>query len=256
MPPNEANPLPAPPKNRLNLNLNLKVVVIILLAVIVAMLAIWRPWSEASASDRTVEVTGQATVKAQPDEYVFYPTYQFKNASKDAALAELSKKSDALIAELKKLGVTDKDIKSNSSDYASGVYFPEKDDSSTTYTLMLTITVATRELAQQVQDYLVTTTPSGAVSPQATFSEAKRKELENKARDEATKDARTKADQSAKNLGFKISRVKSVTDGAGFGEIMPLRGAAASDTAVSTQLSVQPGENELSYSVSVVYFIK
>ncbi len=54
---------------------------------------------------------------------------------------------------------------------------------------------------------MVTTAPTGQVSPRPNFSDAKRKELESKARDEATKDARAKADQSARNLGFKVGKI-------------------------------------------------
>jgi uncharacterized protein YggE len=129
-----------------------------------------------------------------------------------------------------------------------------------TYNLQLTVTLTNKDLVQKVQDYLVATLPTGGVSPQAGFSDSKRKQLESNARDEATKDARSKADQSAKNLGFRVGKVKSVDDGSGFGG-MPYatskaESAVALDIAASPSLSVQPGENELSYSVTVVYTIR
>lgn len=239
----------------ISINVDFRIIAAVLLLIILGMFALWRPW-EAGGDDRTISVTGQATVKATPDEFVFYPTYEFKNADKQAALAQLTKKSDEVVAAIKKLGVADGGIKTNSDGYDSPVY---KDDRSTpAYTLRLTVTVGNKELAQKVQDYLVSTTPSGAVTPQPAFSEAKRKELESKARDDATKDARSKAEQSAKNLGFGIGSVKTVSDGSGFGVgIMPA-GRGAMDTAVSSppQLTLQPGENELSYSVSVTYFVR
>ena len=104
----------------------------------------------------------------------------------------------------------------------------------------------------------MTTLPTGAVSPQASFSDAKRKELESKAREMATKEARAKAEQSAKNLGFSVGAVKSVNDGVGFGDVYPLAAeSSARDIAAPTsKLTVQPGENELTYQVTVVYFIR
>jgi uncharacterized protein YggE len=253
--------LPPSPKNKVNLSLDLRLVIIVLLLVIAGMLALWRPWTTKTSGDRTVAVTGEATIKAEPDEYLFYPSYSFKNASKEAGLAELTAKSDAVVAQLKKLGVEDSKIKTNSSGY--GDYYSISRDpgsATTTYTLSLTVTVGTRDLAQKVQDYLVTTSPTGAVSPQPTFSDAKRKELESKARDEATKDARNKAEQSAKNLGFKISKVKQVQDDAGFGDIGPYYGYGAESLSVDdskkTQLTIQPGENDLNYAVKVVYFVR
>jgi uncharacterized protein len=233
--------------------------VLLLLAVIAGMLLIWKPWAGGNAASRTIEVSGEATLTAKPDEFVFYPSYQFKNADKSAALSEVTKKSDEIVAKLKELGVADKHIKTN----ASGYDYPVSMEAHTrdvTYTLQLTVTVAEEKLAQKVQDYLLTTSPVGTVSPVAGFSKNKRKQLEATARDNATKDARTKADQMAKNLGFGIGKVKSVNSGNGFG-VQPY---AASTQAVApdaramedSSLSLQPGENELSYSVTVVYFIR
>ena len=253
-------PIPPAPKKRLSVSFNPRIIITVLLVVIGAMLFLWKPWDASpKATDRTISVTGEATVKAEPDEYMFNPSYEFKNADKAVALAEMTKKSDELVTEIKKLGVEDKDIKTNASGYEQGVYYPIIDSDSTSYTLSLTVTVSNRELSQKVQDYLITTTPSGAVSPLASFSEEKQNQIESQARDQATKDARAKADQSAKNLGFKITKVKSVDDGTGFGGIEPLLrgGAVSTDVAeASPQLTVQPGENELSYSVTVVYYIK
>jgi uncharacterized protein YggE len=122
-----------------------------------------------------------------------------------------------------------------------------------------TAIVANRELAQKVQDYLVSTSPTGQISPQTGFSTTKQKQLESKARDDATKDARAKADQSAKNLGFKVAKVKSIQDGTNFGGITPMMlkdSAAGSSEAITSSLAVQPGQNDLTYSVTVIYYIK
>jgi len=242
-------------KNKLNFSLDVRLIIVVLLAVIIGMFGVWKPWAAATTSDRTIKVTGEAKLTAEPDEYVFSPSWQFKDVSKDAALAALTKKSNDVTAELKKLGIEDKNIKSNSNGYDYPVYFNSSTD--ITYTLSLTVTVASKDLAQKVQDFLVTTSPVGAVSPQADFSTAKRKDLESKARDEATKDARSKADQTAKNLGFKIGKVKEITDGTGFGEIMPLSaGMAATALDTKPSLAIQPGQNDLNYSITVTYFVK
>ena len=106
---------------------------------------------------------------------------------------------------------------------------------------------------------MITTSPVGTISPQADFSNSKRKELESQARDEATKDARAKAEQSAKNLGFKVDKVKSVEDGVGFRGIYPVvDGASGADLTIEPQskLAVQPGENKINYTVTVTYFLK
>lgn len=249
------------PKNKLHLNLDYRIIIGVLLVAVGIMLALWRPWESAPTDQsKTITVSGVAKMNAVPDEYVFTPSYQFKNANKDAALAELTTKSNEIVAKLKGLGVSNDKIKTNSSGYNYSYYYDSLNKTST-YTLRLTITVNNKELAQKVQDYLITTSPIGTVSPEAQFSDKKQKELESQARDQATKDARAKADQMAKNLGFKVGKVKSVEDSGGAGDYpTPLYAAAnsaeASDLKSTASLEVQPGENDFEYAVSVVYYIK
>jgi uncharacterized protein YggE len=246
-----------PTKKSNGMVLDYRVIIGLLLVVIAAMLLMWRPWEpQLDAKSRTISVTGQAKVTAVPDEYVFSPAYEFKNADRSAALSELTKKSNETVKKLKELGVADNKIKTNSDGYDYPIY--DKGNTSTpTYTLRLAVTVDNKDLAQKVQDYLVTTAPTGAVSPQLAFSDAKRKELESKARDEATKEARSKAGQSAENLGFTLGAVKSVNDGTNFGGIYPVQGGVSSDGSTSSgKLDLQPGENDLTYQVSVVYYVK
>lgn len=246
-------------KGSFSFKVDYRTVIGALLLIIVVMLFLWKPWEPRYGADaRTVSVTGEAKITAAPDQYIFYPTYEFKNTDRSVALGELSKKNDEIIGELKKLGVADASIKTNSDGYDYPIY-GEK-DGTPLYSLRLTVTIADKALAEKVQDYLVGTTPTGGVSPQYGFSDAKRKELEAKARDEATKDARSKAEQSAKNLGFSIGAVKTVTDGSSFGEVYPMYrdgvGIAEDTASSSASLGLQPGENDLTYQVSVVYFVK
>jgi uncharacterized protein YggE len=253
---------PSPERNKLSFALDLRIVVVLLVVVIIAMLALWRPWSASGvdAHTRTVNVRGEASLSAEPDEFVFYPTYEFTDSDKQTALNKLSNKTDEIVNKLKGLGVPSSKIKTNSNDYSAKFYRPiDEPDSGNSYTLQLTITTSSKELAQKVQDYLATTAPSGTVSPQASFSDTRRKQLENQARTKATQDARNKADQMARDLGFSVKAVKSVADNSGFGGVIPLAegratmSAPASDTK---QLTVQPGENELTYTVEVTYYIK
>lgn len=245
------------PQKPKGFNIDFRSLSLLLIAAIAILLFIWKPWA-AELSDRVITVTGEATVKAEPDEYGFSPNYQFANKNKDEALAAITKKSDEVLAKLKELGVPDSKIKTNSSGYDYMMY-PTRDDGETTYTLNISVTVDNKDLAQKVQDYLLTTTPTGQVTPTYAFSDEKRKTLESEARDKATKEARTKADQSAKNLGFKVVKVKSVEDGSGFGGVVPLgleSGGVAVPEDQASKLNIQPGENELYYSVTVVYYVR
>ena len=251
------------PNSKMTVSFDLRLIVILLLVIIAAMLATWQPWktSDAESKNRTVTVTGETTIKAVPDEFVFYPTYDFKNQDKTKALTELTAKSDEITKKLKDLGVTDDKIKSNSDGYNyNNYYYGEQGEGQNTYSLRLTVTTGDKKLTQKVQDYLVTTSPSGAVSPQANFSDKKRKNLEDQARDKASKDARAKAERTAKNLDFTIGKIKSISDNnSGGGPIMLNRTNELSAKDAGGQapsLGVQPGENDLPYSITVVYYVQ
>ncbi len=263
MNPNESDSKPARlVNNKSSISINLRFLVLILVLVIGGMLYVWKPWSQSVATSdvRTITVSGESKIKAEPDEFVFQPSYDFKDASKDVALSSLAQKSDEIVKKLKELGVPENKIKTSSDGYNYSGYYYDGPTGQNTYSLRLTITLNDRKQAQKVQDYLVTTSPSGQLSPQTIFSEAKSKQLKSQARDAATKDARAKADQSAKNIGFKLGKVKSLQDGTDYGGIERL--FSTSDQAAGTtesktrSLNVQPGEDSLSYSVKVVYYIR
>lgn len=247
--------------------IDFRIVSIVLLVIIAVMFALWQPWAN-NTPDRTIQVTGNSIIKAEPDEFVFYPTYQSASQNKDKALADLTAKNNTIVEKLKAFGVQDKQIKTNADNYStpspstdSTLYNPIAPADDSTYTLRLTITVDNKTLAQKVQDYLLTTSPVGTITPVPNFSNEKRKTIEAQARDGATKDARQKADQSAKNLGIKISGVKSAIDGSGFG-VIPVGSGTAIENQIDSSMAkdpsiiVQPGENELSYSVTVTYYVK
>jgi uncharacterized protein YggE len=253
--------------------------VILLLIIIGLVLYIvigWKPWQPTvKASDRVITVTGEATVTATPDEYVFTPTYDFTDAVQATALSQLTTTSQQIVNGLKALGTPSKDIQTSSDGYSSGGYelpvIPtpiSQDNGQYTYELDLTVTIDDNTvLAQKVQNYLVTTNPTGDVTPSVNFSTAMQNSLENKARSLAEQNARANAVQSAKNLGFKIAAVKTVVDNGlsdnnvnlcdGSGEgVCAGSDLAEPTTSTDQNLTLQPGQNQLDYSVSVQFYIK
>lgn len=249
--------------NRLNLTFDLRTVSAVLLLIILTMLAIWKPWTtEALDESRVITVTGQSKVMAEPDEFVYYPSYEFKNGDKQVAMDGANQKSAEVITKLKSLGVPDNKLKTTIDSYGSAYKEGTSQITEYTYSLRLTVTLPSRNEAQKIQDYISTTGAVGTVTPQAGFSEAKRKTVESQGRDEATKDARAKAEQSAENLGFKIGKVKAIDDGATGGVVRPLMAADSGAVESRTMgvagggVSVQPGENDLTYTVTVTYYIR
>lgn len=262
MPPPDQTTLPQSSQGSPKVLRGLWAVAIFLALAIVVIIVIWKPWEPTvKATDRTISVTGTATVTATPDQYVFSPSYDITSTDQQTALGNLASKSTEIITKLKTFGVPGTGIKTNSNGYSSNSYYlpVQKKAGTFTYTLNVTITINDASLAQKTQDYLITTSPTGDISPSVGFSPAKKTTVQNNARDKAEKDAHSKADQSAANLGFKVDRVKSVEDGSldtGYPRVFDgISSGAQGAQAATPQLTVQPGQNDLNYSVSVIYYI-
>lgn len=244
-------------KISLNFSINYKIVAIILAVLLIASIVLWRPWVR-DATNRTISVTGESVITAETDEYTFSPSWKFTAATEQEALTQSTTKSNDIVAQLKTLGITD-DAITVTNNGGSGMYYPEGTSTDPTYYLTIQIVAKDKDTAQKVQDYLLTTSPTGAVTPYGSFSEAKQNELEAQARDEATKDARTKADQTANNLGFKVGKVKTVSDlQPGFALMAgdAMMGTVTASTEKGSAMAIQTGSSKLNYSVTVEYYIK
>ena len=217
---------------------------------------LWKPWNTSSAATRKVTVSGQATIKAVPDEYVLSPYFEFTNADRTKATAELIGLSTTTTAKLKELGVKDEQIKSNTNGYDKYSYSMPVDNTTNTLQLQYTITVNDKDLAQKIQDYLLTLKPKGQISPQAQFSEGKKKELEDRARTTAIDDAKGKAQKSASQLNAKVGKVIAISEGNSYGGPITYGTAEMSLKSSDASVPVQVGQNDFSYSVSVEYELK
>lgn len=225
---------------------------ILLVAILALVILLWQPWSPAiNANTRKITVTGSATVEATPDQYQFSPSWT------EDTVPDITKLNDQIVTKLKELGVKDSQIKNNASTYGSPeLYYIAPVEGKQKTTLSITVTIKDKGLAQKVQDYLLTTNPSGSIAPYPSFSSTKQKELQNKLRSDATADAKDKAAQTAKNLGSKIGKVVEVSESSS-GGFYPLPIAVSdANTGMSSaknSLSLQPGSDEYTYSVTAVF---
>lgn len=247
----------------INIKFDLRIVCIILLLIIAGMLAAWRPWQQTTtAATRKVTITGEATVKSTPDEFVFNPSFDRTGTDLTSMKNDLNSFGTKLQADLLKLGVAKSDITLDSSSYDSyGLDYSS--NTSQTITLQATITVPNQTLAQKVQDYLAGTDAKGQLTAQPQFSTAKQKSLQNTARLQAVADARSKAEQTAANAGAKLGKVIEINDqtngisggcGGGRGYMCPLSVTAGTNADTSTaSLPVTAGTNEVTSSVQVVF---
>lgn len=241
------------------IKLSWRSVAAILLATNIISIIMWQPWNTTPTTARKITVSGEAVIEAVPDEYVITPYFEYTNADRAVATDELTKQSTAITTKLKELGVKDEQIKSSTNGYDKYSY---TDAGTTTNTLQLqyTITLSDKDMAQKVQDYLLTLKPKGQISPVVTFSENKRKELEEQVRAKAIDDAKAKAEKTAAQLGSKVGKAVNVSDGAGYGMPMPVAygsvGTMEARLDTSASVPVQEGQDKFRYSVSVEYELK
>jgi len=248
-------------KQSITIKLNAWIICAVLLIANLVTIGIWRPWEGTGTSDRTIVITGSTTIEAAPDQFVFSPYYQKEGTDKTVVNKELSDLSTTIVTKLKALGVADSAIKPDVNSYEYSYYYGGPDGQATT-ALYITVTIKNKELAQKVQDYLVTTLPSGSVTPQILFSVEKQKVLETQARDAALANAKAKADSSATQLGARVGKVIKVSDMTSGGiTTLPwmmnaekgFAGDSVSSPSSTSSYTIQPGLNEYSFSVEVTY---
>lgn len=191
------------------------------------------------------------------------PYFKFSSTDIKKNTTDLTATAKQTTDKLKELGVKDEQIKSNTSSYDS--YYqplPAGTNADTTTTLSYTITLNSKDVSQKVQDYFLTTSAQGQLSPVASFSEGKRKELESKAKTAAIDDAKSKATANATQIGAKLGKVITISDSA---SVMPMeymanvdsvKSSGASQGVATSSVPVQSGQNDFSSSVSVEYEIK
>jgi len=237
----------------------LKNINLLLLIAILGLLVWSTPWGNSGSSTvaRTIKVSGEATIEAVPDEFVFYPYFEMKGTDQETMKQALSKQSNQAVAKLKELGIEERKIKLDASSYDRWYW---EEDEEGVLTVSLTITVGDKDKAQEVQDYLDTLDVKGQLTPQASFSRAKQKDLDAQAIEEASNDARSKAETQAKLFGSKLGKVVKVEQGSDSVFPTVFRGGAdfaiAEEAAPQSSFAVLPGENEYTQTVSVIYEIK
>jgi uncharacterized protein YggE len=238
----------------------LKVIQFSLLVAIFGLLLWSTPWDNNSSSStkRTIKVSGESTIKATPDEFTFNPYFQETGADQEAIKTSLTEKANSAVEKLKELGVDEKDITLDASSYDRWYY---RENEKGTLNIRLEIIVADNDIVQKVQDYLLTLDVEGQISPQATFSTAKQKELDAQAVEEASNDAISKAETQAKLFNAKLGDAITIQQGSdsifyGYGVIDSISLATEEDVSVPSSLPVLPGQNEYTQTMTVTYELK
>jgi len=232
---------------RITITLSWKLLSVVLAILLVGLTVYTRPW-EQNVSDRTLNVTGEAVVKREPDLFIFYPSYEKESQ------AEVVAWTNELVAKVKELGLGDAGIQTNVSNYDTYDNFGMPTGTKT-YSAYLTLSVDNKEVAQKIQDYLVSIEHNGSSTPSYDFTRETKNELKDEAVILAIEDARQRAERQATNLNVTLGKVVNVNEPQDF-EVYPMGGYSMLDSVVAEGLPINAGESEFTYKVEVEFEIR
>ena len=209
-------------------------------------------------TENTISMSGYAEQKVVPDTATLSIGVVVQSATAKEASDENAALMSAVIAELKSMGLKDKEIQTS---YISvyPVYNYDTTQKITGYSASNSVQITTTKL-DNLSEIIDRSTAAGANeigSISFSVSDDMQKQLREDLMNEAVADASSKADMLAKSLGVEITGVQtsSLSESDGSRVYYEEMATAVTDSgAVSTP--IQPGESTVSMSVQVTYYIE
>ncbi len=239
------------------------VVAVIVFFVLLFVFAKWGPAINFSTTSQSkgepMTVTGEGKTAAVPDIARISAGIQDSGTNLAQVQSSVNKRSQSLVAALKKLGVDEKDIETISYGVNPHSDYQTNPPQITGYEVSINYQVTVRDLGK-INDVLVNVTGAGAnLVGGVSFDLSD--DAEAKAYDSARKDAASKAKQKAESLakaaGITLGRIINISESQG-GQPRPFLFAdkAVTNAAEITPPDVQPGTTEINVSVSISYEIR
>lgn len=202
----------------------------------------------------SVEGTGEAT--GTPDSASFVVGVTKTASTVEQAQNDTNKAANTIISSLKKLGISDKDIKSTDYNVSPNIDYSDGKQSTSGYTVSTNITVTVKD-ADKANQALDTATGSGAnvvTGVSFTLNDEEREKLEDTAREAAIKDAKKKAQKIAGQAGIRLGKIANISFGSNMpGPIMYDKMTVQNTGAERVPTQLEPGENKISVTVTLSY---
>jgi hypothetical protein len=213
----------------------------------------------ADKNERMITVTGMGTVDGSND--VAVTTLGYSNVDKDVAKAQEANKKvmDQVMGQLSKLGIEDKDIKSDYSIYPEYSYLPEEGQKLVGYRVNNTVTIKIRDLSK-IENVLSIAGLYGANEVGGLqFTIDDDEVLKEQARDKALVDAKKKADYLSATLGIKLGSVINYNEySSGDDPYMKYSSMDSMGIGGGTSSAVPPmsaGSKEITTNINITYEI-
>lgn len=204
----------------------------------------------------TLTFSGQAEIKMAPD--LAKITFGVEHEDMVVAVAQekVSGTISVVLDGLEKLSVEEKDIRTNS--YTTNPRYDWNDGTQVLkgYTVRQDVEVIVRDL-DDVNRVIALLGESNVTNIYGPSFEIEDKEgVQRLARQEAITIAREKAEELAEDLGVKLVRIVSFTEGATGGYPMPMMAMESSVRDMKSSPELPTGENTISAEVSITYEIQ
>lgn len=160
--------------------------------------------------------------------------------------------------EIKKLGISEKDIKTTRYDLYPSYDWNEGKQRITGYQITINFEVKVRDF-EKINQVIDTATASGANligNLEFLIDNQTLKETQNKAREEAVKEAKEKAESLAKASGIKLGRILNIQENIISPWVPPVYTGKELTVGEKTMTNISPGEQEIRISVTLTYETK
>lgn len=211
--------------------------------------------SGSNAPLRTVTVTAEGTASGTPDTAVVQLGVQTQAASAKDALDQANQKASQLLDALKFSGVKPEDITTT-----NVFVYPQYASNSQTITGYQAGNSVSATIRDVSKAGAIIDAAAGVVGDQITlqgvsFNIDDTGNLRKAARDDAVAHAKSQADQLAAATGMKVGQVVSIVEGSvpNIPLVYADASAPATTAAGSAPVPLQPGQQELNLSVTIVY---
>ena len=206
----------------------------------------------------TFSVSGEGKITMVPDIAVISVGVTAQGATVTRVQTELNTKINAMSDAIKKLGVDGKDIKTSYYNISPTYDYSSSTQRITGYEAHSNLTIKVRKIDNANAVIDAATTQGANQVGGVSFDVDDKSKAENQAREEAVKDAKSKAEAAAKAAGFKLGRVINYSEGGGAGP-RPIMYDAAKALPIAgggEPTQVEPGSSEIMVTVNLSYEIQ
>jgi len=201
------------------------------------------------------QVTGEGKVVAKPDMAEVTVGVEKTGGSIKDLQNEVNKTVNNLVADLKKLGIEERYIKTTSYNVHPNHDWSSGRQRITGYTVFTQLQIKTKNL-DKINEVIDTATAGGlnqVYGLSLTINEEKRKELEKEARQQAVKEAKTKSEELARVSGIKLGKIINVTESLATPWLPQNLAMEKLAVGGGTPTEIQPGESEIRVTLTLSY---